>query len=124
MAPTWKGLLRYPALDDSQNQLLIQLRRELDQGDHGSIDRALHHVCYSLFAHERHQYPVSSNQGKFFSPINLFVVFYSLKEHGGFRIASEITTLCAAIEYFVRSFMLIRLDAISKETRVSSFECV
>lgn len=124
MAPTWPSLLRYPALDNVQNQLLTQLRRELDQGDHDSIDRALHQVCYSLFAHERHQYPVSANQGKFFSPINLFVVFYSMKENGGFRVASEITSLCAGIEYFVRAFMLIQLDTISKESKVSSFECV
>lgn len=122
--PTWKGLLRYPALDESQNHLLVQLRRELDHGDEDSIDSVFLKTCYSLFAHERHQYPVSMNQGKFFSPINLFVVFYSLNENGGFRIASEITTLCASIEYFIRAVMLKKIDVISKEAGISSFEYV
>ncbi|KJA16514.1 hypothetical protein HYPSUDRAFT_207003 [Hypholoma sublateritium FD-334 SS-4] len=90
--PTWVGLVRYPTLDKSQNCLLAQFRQELDCSDPNSINDMFQKICYFLFAHERHQYPASATQGKFFSPINLFVVFYSMNDHGGFRIASEITT--------------------------------
>lgn len=118
---TWPGTVKFPDLDESQNELLAQLRTELDGEDEHAIDGAYHEVCYSLFAHEHHQYPVSIKQGKFYSPINLCLVFLSLRLDGSFRSASEITTICAALEYAIRATMLFEVETVSQNSGTSSF---
>lgn len=122
MDAAWKGSIRYPLLDRAQDALLVKLRAALDTNDHVLIDSALHEACFSLFAHERHQYSVSSALGKFYSPVNIFVVFQSLRINGSFRLASEITGICAALEYCIRATMLVEIDATAKDDHVSSFQ--
>ncbi len=119
---SWPGIVKFPELDDSQNELLTQLRTELDGEDENTIDDLYHEVCYSLFAHERHQYPASAKLGKFYSPVNMVLVFLSLHVKGHFRPASEITTICAALEYTIRATMLVELETVSKNNGTSSFE--
>lgn len=122
MDPAWTSPVRYPSLDDSQKDILLDLRAKLDGEDKTFIDGAFQKTCYSLFAHERRQYPISSKLRKFYSPVILFVVFYSLRENGSFRLASEITGICASIEYCIRATMLFEIERISDESNISSFE--
>ncbi|KAH9477263.1 ATP-dependent DNA helicase tlh1 [Psilocybe cubensis] len=124
MDSAWTSPVRYPALDESQKVILLELRAKLDGGDKKLIDEAYQKACYSLFAHERRQYPISSKLRKFFSPVILFVVFYSLRANGSFRLASEITGICAAVEYCIRATMLFEIERISEESNVSSFDAL
>lgn len=124
MTPTWSTPVRYPVLDSSQIETLQTLRDELHQDDQDAIDTAFHNACYILYAHERHQYSCSAHLHTFFSPVNMFLVFSSLRADGTFCPASEITQMCAALEYSIRSVMLVEIDCISKIKSTKTFESV
>jgi len=124
MGPESPICVPYPPLDPSQLEVLQNLRDALDHDDHKAIDKAFHYACYVLYAHERHQYPISEHLDKFFSPVNLFLVYASFCENGNFEAASMITGTCSALEYSIRSVMLLEIDFIAKEQHMSTFQYV
>lgn len=122
LEPSWQSPIKYPPLGDAQIKALKTLRATLNGDDLGTIDKAFHVACYTLFAHERHQYPAIHTEETFYSPVMLFLVLYSLRADGSFRIASQITGICAALEYSIRATMLVKIQAISNEKKISVFE--
>jgi hypothetical protein len=124
MSPEWLSPVCYPPLDQIQIDQLQTLRDTVDLEDEEAIDTAFHNACYVLYAHERHLYAVSEALNKFFSPVNLFLVFMSMLPNGNFRPAGEITGSCAAFEYSIRTVMLVEVDCISKLDHVNTFKCV
>lgn len=114
MGPDWGQRAPYPPLDESQNTAIDTLRADLDGDDEEKIDTSFHDACYLLFAHERHQHACSANLGRFFSPVNLFLIYSAMLPSGSFRLAGEITTVCAALEYVVRGVMLVEISCRAK----------
>lgn len=120
----WPVPVRYPPLDQVQMTALQGLRDVLDQGDEEAIDTAFQRACYILYAHERHQYPISEGLCKFFSPVIVFLVYSCMGKDGSFQLASEMTGKCAALEYSIRCVMLVEIDRISSAQHVRTFEYV
>jgi hypothetical protein len=124
MSEEWSICVPYPPLDPSQVDALQILRDALEGEDHEAIDVAFHNACYILYAHERHKYLISENLDKFFSPVNVFLVYLSFSANGNFQTPSTITGHCAALEYSIRSVILVQVDSIAKTQHVSTFEYV
>lgn len=124
MTPEWPVSVRYPPMDPLQITALQELRNVLDQDSEEAVDAAFHQVCYLLYAHERHQYPISEGLCKFFSPVIVFLVYSCMGKDGSFQLASEMTGKCAALEYSIRCTMLAEIDRISQAQHVRTFEYV
>lgn len=124
LEPTWISDVRYPPLDRSQEAALHKLRSTLDANDPILVDQSFYQVCYLLFAHEQRQYAVSSHLDEFCSCVNVFLVYSSMRLDGSFRVAGDITAICAALEYCIRGTMLVKITTKSKEENVSIFSYV
>lgn len=126
MGEDWESPVYYLVLDTVQREKLEALNRLLPDGDPNTIDIAFHRACYILFAHHRHQYPTSRNLDKFFSPVNVFMVYTSVEdseeEGGGFKKAGLMTQSFAAIVYAIRATMLMEVEEISQRQNTSVFE--
>lgn len=116
--------MKYPPLADAQKLVLNKLRAKLNGENLGAIDNAFQMACYTLFAHERRQYPSIGAVEMFHSPVTLFLVLYSVRADGSFRLASQITGICAALEYAIRATMLVEIEATSIQMDISAFESV
>jgi hypothetical protein len=124
MSEEWSSPVVYPPLDETQVDALEILRNTLDEEDDEAIDVAFHNACYKLYAHERHDYRISEDLDKLFSPVNIFLIYLSFGGNGNFKVPSVITGNCAALEYSIRSVMLIQVDSLAKINHASAFEYV
>lgn len=121
LSPTWISPVHYPPLADAQKTIFNSLRTELDGTNLDAIDQAFHAACYTLYAHERCQYPIKE---AFHSPVMIFLMLHSVRSDGSFRLASQITGICAALEYSIRATMLVKLQSVSDAQNISVFEYV
>lgn len=124
MSPGWTSRVPYPPLDPTQIAVLQNLLHALHEEDQKAIDLAFHDACYVLYAHERHQYLVSEERDQFFSSVNIFLVYLSFSANGNFQVPSTITGHCAALEYSIRSVILVEVDTIARTRHVSAFKYV
>lgn len=100
---------RYPPLAALQSKDFVKLYDALIQNLDDDIEDAYHRACFALFAHEQHQYPDSVRHDKFFSPVNCFVVYVSVRHTGEFDKPSVMTGTMAAIEYAIRGTILVQI---------------
>ena len=122
--PEWESPVQYPPLDSVQRAVISVLKDALERDDKSSIDDALQEVCYCLFAHEMRQYPASAHLASFASPVNVFLVYYSLGPNGNFKKSSEMTAICAALEYCIRMTILYEVEKVANEGNISAFTYV
>jgi hypothetical protein len=120
----WSYRVSYPELDPTQKEKIQELVGLLSGSDIPAIDLAFHRACYTLFAHRRHQYPTSRVLDKFFSPVNAFVVYISIREDGTFKKAGDMTQGFAALIYAIRTTMVIETVDISKRKDIDVFEYI
>lgn len=98
----------------------MSLRQSLDSTDMAAIDAALYMACYALFAHERQGDPLQDGiPRKFFSSVNIYCVYSSVRANKGFIPASQITQTFAHLMYAIRATMLFRAEAIATEQKKS-----
>jgi len=116
---------RYPALDETQLVPLHALRKALD--DEPSMEPLLdlyQAACFSLFAHHQHEHATSRDLDQFFSPVICYLVASSVREKGGFELASVITQRIAHISFAIRGTMFHEIVKKSKEDGISCSEYV
>ena len=70
------------------------------------------------------QYPASAHLASFASPVNIFLVYYSLDEKGNFKKSSDMTGICAALEYCIRMTILYEVEKVANEANISAFTYV
>ena len=122
--PEWDSPVQYPPLDTVQRAVISALKNALEQGDIPSIDDTLQELCYCLFAHEMRQYPASAHLASFASPVNVFLVYYCLDPKGNFKKSSDMTGICAALEYCIRMTILYEVEKVANEANISAFTYV
>lgn len=123
ISATWNKSVRYPKLSESQRIKFQTLSKELSGGSDKAIDAAFHEACYAVFAHERQPDKSMKSNWKFFSPVNSFAVYASVRQDGSFEKASRITQTLAMLMYAARATMLFESKKISDERVISIFEC-
>ena len=110
MAPAYHHKYRYPPLHSTQLLSLQALRTALDADiTIADLLPVFQEACFSLFAHHRHKHDTSRNLNQFFSPVICFLVLWSVKEKGGFKLSSVITQTIAHIMFSIRAVLYIEI---------------
>jgi hypothetical protein len=90
-----------------------------------NIDQCYHDVCFSLFAHQKHEYDCTFLlSSKFFSPVICFIVTHCISENGGTLNSSGITNVIAPIMYSIRATILRESLINVSSQRISTFQYV
>ena len=125
MDPLYEHKYRYPPLDPTQLVPLQNLRSALDHEIEMKELVALYQAaCFSLFAHHQHKYETSRELDQFFSPVICYLVASSIKEKGGFCLASVITQRIVHIMFAMRCVMLFEINRKSKNEGIGYSESV
>lgn len=122
----WTSSYRYPAIDSTQSLAIKTLYDSINQDqDDEKLDKNFHAVCFTLFAHQKHEYDTSfSLSSKFFSPVICFIVIHCIAENGGTPNSSGITNIIAPIMYSIHATILQEsLSKVSSE-RISTFQYI
>ena len=123
--PSYAHKYRYPPLDPTQIVPLKALLDALDdEHDIEELVELYQAACFSLFAHHQHKYATSRDLDQFFSPVICFLVASSVREQGGFELASVITQRIAHISFAIRAVMFHEIVKKSKKDSISCSECV
>jgi hypothetical protein len=104
--PSYSHKYRYPSLHSTQLVSLQALRTALDaEIPIADLIPLFQAACYTLFAHHQHQYETSKRLNQFFSPVICFLVLWSVRENGDFKLHSVITQCIAHIMFSIRGVM-------------------
>ncbi|KAF8956790.1 hypothetical protein BDZ97DRAFT_1925160 [Flammula alnicola] len=110
----WESLVKYPTLAPVQQEAFRELINCLQEKKPATaIDACFHQVCLAIFGHEKHVYETSRKLDKFFSPVNTYVVYRSVKPAGNFDKASNITQTIAHLTYSIRATYLKEIATIA-----------
>jgi len=120
----WPSTYQYPAIDESQRLALQKLYNAIEgESPLQELDKLYHSACFSLFAHQKHEYDVSFDlPSKFFSPVICFIVLHCIAESGGTTNSSTITNVVAPIMYSIRASIFRAVLSTVALERVSTFQ--
>ena len=125
MDPGYSHKYRFPSLHATQLVPFEALSQALVRGPPvNELIDLYESACFSLFAHHQHEYETSRKLDQFFSPAICFLVVHSVKEGGGFKMASMISQIAAHLMFSVRAVVIDEVTRKALRDGIGFFKCV